>query len=177
MQWRSLGLRFGAQVVILAVLWSGIAVSQTWQTLDLPVDVFSIEMPGAPNYKQVKLKSDGGTEFTLHQYVVESANGSYVAEIATYPNDVDVSNPRNTLQGGADNAAHVIEGGKWDSISWLQHQGLDAFDALGHRKGLEVRLYSIMNGRQALVVCYTGSADTSRSADVVRFIASVHVRN
>jgi hypothetical protein len=177
MQRRSLGLRFGALVVTSALLWSGSGVSQTWQSLDLPGDVFTIEMPGAPKYEQMKLKSDGGTEFTLHQYVVETANSSYVAEIATYPNDVDVSNPLNTLQGGADNAAHVIEGGKWDSISWVQHQGLNAFDAFGHRKGLEVRLYSIMKGRQALVLCYTGPAHTSRSADVVRFIASVHARN
>ena len=106
MQWCSLGLRCGAPVVILlALLWGGSAVSQTWQTLDLPGDVFTIEMPGAPKYEQQKLESDGGTEFTLHQYVVETSNSSYVAEIATYPNDVDVSNPRNTLQGGADNAA------------------------------------------------------------------------
>jgi hypothetical protein len=63
MQWRSLGLRCVAPVVILALLWSGSAVSQTWQTLDLPGDVFSIEMPGAPKYEQKKLKSDGGVGF------------------------------------------------------------------------------------------------------------------
>jgi hypothetical protein len=177
MQWHSLGLRFGAPVVILVLLWSGSAVSQTWQSLSLPGDVFTIEMPGAPKYKQMKLKSDGGTEFTLHQYVVDTANSSYVAEIATYPHDVDVSNPCNTLQGGLDNAAQVIEGGKWDSISWVQLQGLKAFDALGHRNGLEVRLYGIMNGSQNLVLGYAGPVDTSRSADVSRFIASLHVRN
>jgi len=70
-----------------------------------------------------------------------------------------------------------VAGGKWDSISWVQHQGLDAFDAFGHRKGFEVRLYSIMKSRLALVLCYTGATDTSRSADVERFIASVRVRN
>jgi hypothetical protein len=48
MQRRSLGLRFGALVVISALLWSGSGVSQTWQSLDLPGDVFTIEMPGAP---------------------------------------------------------------------------------------------------------------------------------
>jgi hypothetical protein len=177
LQWRSLMVLFGALAVTLALLWSGSAVSQTWQTLDLPGDVFAIEMPGPPKYEQTKLKSDGGTEFTLFHYVVEITNSSYVAEIATYPNDVDVSNPRNTLQSGADNAAELIEGGKWESITWVQHQGLNAFDALGHRKGFEVRLYSIMKSRVALVLCYTGPADTSRSADVERFIASVRVRN
>jgi hypothetical protein len=40
-----------------------------------------------------------------------------------------------------------------------------------------VRLYSIMKSRLALVLCYTGPADTSRSADVERFIGSVRVRN
>jgi hypothetical protein len=177
LQWRSLVVRFGAPVVILALLWSGSAVSQTWQTLNLPGDVFTIEMPGPPKYEPMPLKSDGGTEFTMHQYMVETTNSSYVAEIATYPNDVDVSNPRNTLQSGADSAAEIIEGRKWDSISWVQHLGLNAFDALGHRKGFEVRLYSIMKGRLALVLCYTGPADTSHSADVERFIASVRVRN
>jgi hypothetical protein len=177
LQWRSLAVRFGALAIILALLWSGSAVSQTWQTLDLPGDVFTIEMPGPPKYQETKVKSDGGTEFPMHHYVVETTNGSYVAEIATYPNDVDVSNPRNTLQGGADNAAEVIEGGKWDSISWVQHQGLNAFDALGHRNGFEVRLYSIMKDRLALVLCYTGPAGTSRSADVERLIASVRARN
>jgi hypothetical protein len=59
----------------------------------------------------------------------------------------------------------------------VQHQGLNAFDAFGHRKGFEVRLYSIMKSRLALVLCYIGATDTSRSADVERFIASVRVRN
>ena len=176
LQWRSLMVRFGALTVI-AQLWSSSAVSQTWQTLDLPGDVFTIEMPGPLKYQERKVKSEGGTEFPMYHYMVETTNGSYVAEIATYPSDVDVSNPRNTLQRGADDAAYVIEGGKWDSISWAQHQGLDAFDAFGHRKGFEVRLYSIMNSRLALVLCYTGVAGTSRSADVERFIASVRVRN
>jgi len=176
LQWRSLMVRFGALTVI-AQLWSGSAVSQTWQTLDLPGDVFTIEMPGPPKYQERKVKSEGGTEFPMYHYMVETTNGSYVAEIATYPSDVDVSNPRNTLQGGADNAAYVIEGGKWDSISWLQHEGLNAFDAFGHRKGFEVRLYSAQKGRLALVLCYTGPANTSHSADVERFIASVRVRH
>jgi len=176
LQWRSLMVRFGALTVI-GQLWSGSAVSQTWQTLNLPGDVFTIEMPGPPTYQERKVKSEGGTEFPMQHYIVEITNGSYVAEIATYPNDVDVSNPRNTLQRGADDAAYVIEGGKWDSISWAQHQGLDAFDAFGHRKGFEVRLYSIMNSRLALVLCYTGVAGTSRSAEVERFIESVRVRN
>jgi hypothetical protein len=170
-------VRFGTLALILALLWSGSAVSQNWQSLDLPGDVFTIEMPGPPKYQKMEVKSEGGTEYPMHHYMVETTNGSYVAEIATYPNDIDVSNPRNTLQAGAENAAYVIEGGKWDSISWAQHQGLDAFDAFGHRKGFEVRLYSIMKGRLALVLCYTGATDTSRSADVERFIASVRVRN
>jgi len=177
LQRRSLMVRFGSVVVILGLLSSGSAVSQNWQNLDLPGDVFTIELPGPPKYEEIQAKSDGGTEFSIHHYLVETTNGSYVAEIASYPNDIDVSNPRNTLQGGADSAAYVIEGGKWDSISWVRHQGLDAFDAFGHRKGFEVRLYSIMKGRLALVLCYTGSADTSRSADVERFIASLRVRN
>ena len=175
MRW--LVVRFGTLAAILALLWSGSAVSQNWQSLDLPGDVFTIEMPGPPKYEERKVKSDAGTEFPMHHYVVETTNGSYVAEIASYPNDVDVSNPRNTLQGGADNAAYVIEGGKWDSISWLQHEGLNAFDAFGHRKGFEVRLYSAQKGRLALVLCYTGPANTSHSADVERFIASVRVRH
>ena len=177
LQCRSLAVRFAAPALALVLLWSGSAVSQTWQTLDLPGDVFTIEMPGPPKYEQMPVQSEGGTEFPMHHYLVESTNGSYVAEIATYPNDVDVSNPRNTLQGGADNAAYVIEGGKWDSISWLQHEGLNAFDAFGHRKGFEVRLYSAQKGRLALVLCYTGPSNTSHSADVERFIASVRVRH
>jgi hypothetical protein len=177
LQVRWLVVRFGTLAAILALLWSGSAVSQNWQSLDLPGDVFTIEMPGPPKYEERKVKSDAGTEFPMHHYVVETTNGSYVAEIASYPNDVDVSNPRSTLQAGADNAAYVIEGSKWDSVTWVQHQGLDAFDAFGHRKGFEVRLYSIMKSRLALVLCYTGATDTSRSADVERFIASVRVRN
>ena len=100
LQWRSLALRFGALTVI-ALLWSGSAFSQSWQTLDLPGDVFTVEIPGPPKYEQMPVQSEGGTEFPLHHYLVETTNGSYVAEIASYPNDVDVSNPRNTLQGGA----------------------------------------------------------------------------
>jgi hypothetical protein len=118
----SLIARFGALPGILALLWIGSAVSQTWQTVNLPGDVFTIEMPGPPKYQKMEVKSEGGTEYPMHHYMVETTNGSYVAEIATYPNDIDVSNPRNTLLAGADNAGYVIEGGKWDSISWAQHR-------------------------------------------------------
>jgi hypothetical protein len=91
----------------LASFWSGSAGSQTWQTLDLPGDVFTIEVPGPAKYEELQAKSDGGTEFPIHHYLVETTNGSYVAEMASYPNDVDVSRP--TTQPTSSRVANGIQ--------------------------------------------------------------------
>ena len=50
---------------------------------------------------------------SLHQYLLEQGEVAYIVQTAIYPDDINVSNPRINLQGGLDNLAKGMEGGKW----------------------------------------------------------------
>ena len=88
---------------------------------------------------------------------------AYVVQTAVYPADVNVSNHRANLQGGLDNAAKNMEGGKWASVGWTTHQGLTAVDAVGVRESHAIRSYSVMKGRQIVTLTYAGPAGSARS--------------
>ena len=146
-----------------------------WQTVAGSNRGFSADMPAAPKYSSVQMKTAAGSVYTMHQYLLEQGNVAFVAQTAAYPDDVNVSNPRANLQGGLDNAAKNMEGGKWISIDWLTHQGLVASDAVGSKGGNAIRSISVMKGRQIFTLTYAGPPGTARSADVNRFVGSLRV--
>lgn len=146
-----------------------------WQTVAGANRGFSADMPAAPQYKPVPMKTAAGSVYTMHQYLLEQGNVAFVAQTAVYPDDVNVSNPKVNLQGGLDNAAKNMEGGKWISIDWLTHQGSVASDAVGSREGNAIRSFSVMKGRQIFTLTYAGPPGTARSADVNRFVGSLRV--
>ena len=146
-----------------------------WQTVAASDRSFSADMPAAPQYKPVPMKTAAGSVYTMHQYLLEQGSVAFVAQTAVYPDDVNVSNPRANLQGGLDNAAKNMEGGKWASVGWVTHQGLTGVDAVGVRGEHAIRSFSVMKGRQIFTLTYAGTPGTARSADVNRFIASLRV--
>jgi hypothetical protein len=86
-----------------------------------------------------------------------------------------VSNHKANLQGGLDNAAKNMEGGKWASVGWQSHQGLTAVDAIGVRGEHAIRSFSVMKGRQIVTLTYAGPPGSARSADVDRFVGSLRI--
>ncbi len=103
---------------------SAVTPAASWHTLTGPDSSFRAEMPAAPSYTTREMLSAAGSSYTLHQYLLEQADVSWVAQTAVYPEDVKVSNQRTNLQGGLDNAAKNMEGGKWASIGWVTLQGV-----------------------------------------------------
>ena len=84
--------------------------------------------------------------------------------------------PAVNLQGGLDNAAKNMEGGKWVSVDWLTHQGSVASGCRRVRgSGNAIRSFSVMKGRQIFTLTYAGPPGTARSADVNRFVGSLRV--
>jgi hypothetical protein len=121
------------------------------------------------------MKTGTGSLYTVHQYLLEQDDAAYIVQTATYPEDINVSNPRTNLQGGLDNLAKSMESAKWTSVDWVTHQGLTATDAVGTRSGHAIRSFSVMKGRQVFTLIYAGGPGTARSADVNRFVASLRV--
>jgi hypothetical protein len=144
-----------------------------WHKMTGPDRSFTAELPSAPKYTATKLKTASGTAYTMHQYMTEAGDIAYVVQTAIYPADTDSSNPRANLQGGLDNAARNMDGGRWTSVDWPERPGVVAYDAVGARKGLAVRSFSAMKGRQIVTLTYAGPAGSARSADADRFIASL----
>jgi hypothetical protein len=60
-------------------------------------------------------------------------------------------------------------------VNWVTHHGLTAVEADGAQNGLEVRTYSVVNGRRIYVLTYAGPAGTTRSDDVNRFLTSLRI--
>jgi hypothetical protein len=170
-----LGVLFG--VAMLASAGGARAQSRgDWHTMTGPEKSFTAELPAAPKYTATKMKTGTGTAYTMHQYMVEVGDIAYVVQTASYPGDVDISKPRDNLQGGLDNAAKNMDGGKWLGVDWSAKQGSTAYDAVGVRQGLAVRSYSAMQGRRIVTLTYAGPAGSARSADADRFIGSLRIR-
>lgn len=149
--------------------------AQAWHKLSGPQQSFSAEMPAAPNYTAKEMRSAAGSVYTMHQYLLEHGDAAYVAQTAVYPPDVNVSNHRTNLQGGLDNAAKNMAGGKWASVGWGTYQGLTSVDAIGERANHAIRSFSVMKGRQIITLTYAGPAGSARSADADRFISSLRI--
>jgi hypothetical protein len=147
----------------------------TWHTLTGPQKSFTADLPAPPQYTTTEVKTGMGSLYTVHQYLLEQGDAAYIVQMATYPEDINVSNPRTNLQGGLDNLAKSMEGAKWVSVDWVSHQGLTASDAVGTRSGHAIRSFSVMKGRQVFTLIYAGEPGTARSADVNRFVASLRV--
>ena len=151
------------------------ADSVAWHTMTGPDRSFTTDLPAAPKHTATQMRTGAGSNYTMHQYLLEQGAVAYVVQTATYPADVNVSNHRTNLQGGLDNAAKNMEGGKWASVGWLTHQGQTAVDAVGVRGGHAIRSFSVMKGRQIVTLTYAGPAGSARSDDVNRFVASLRV--
>jgi len=149
--------------------------SVQWKSVIHPDRSFTAEMPAVPDYSQQPMKSPAGTAYTMHVYLVDQGNAAYVIQTAVYPTDVDVSSPKGNLQAGLDNAAKNMKEGKWTSVSWVEHQGLVAVDALGTRGEVEVRNYSVMKGSQIFALTYAGPEGTAKTPNVDRFLHSLQI--
>jgi hypothetical protein len=163
----------GALCLIFAV--SSTLAQETWQNMTGPDKSFTAELPAAPRYTATRLKTASGSPYTQHQYLLEEENRAFIVQSTVYPNDVDVTKPHATLQNGLDIAAKRMEGGKWASLDWLQHDGLTAADAVGVREGQEIRSYSVIKGRQVITLLHVGAPGSARGPDVDRFVKSLKV--
>ena len=152
---------------------SGLRAEDAWQTVTGSQKSFTVELPAAPDHTTSELQTGAGAAYTMHQYVVNRGDLAYVVWSATYPAEVNVATPRANLQGGLDNAAKGMEGGRWASIDWLTHQGHVAVDAVGVRSGRAIRSFLVLKGRQIVSLTYAGPIGSAQSADAVRFIGSL----
>jgi hypothetical protein len=147
----------------------------SWHKVSGPDQSFSADMPATPKYTSQEMRTAAGASYTMHQYLLEQGSVAYVAQTAIYPSDVNVSNHRTNLQGGLDNAAKNMEGGKWASVGWGTYQGFTSVDAVGERGSHAIRSFSVMKGRQIITLTYAGPSGTARSPDADRFMTSLRV--
>jgi hypothetical protein len=140
-----------------------------------PDSSFTADLPAAPKYTTTAMRTSAGSGYTMHQYLLELGSVAYVVQTAIYPADVNVSNHKANLQGGLDNAAKNMEGGKWASVGWVTHQGLTGVDAIAVRGEHAIRSFSVMKGRQIVTLTYAGPPGSAKSPDVDRFMASLRV--
>lgn len=174
---RSRALRRAVVALALAAAGFGPAMAEdiTWQTVTGPDKSFTAELPGTPKYSTTRLKASGSA-YTLHQYLFEREQQAFIVQSAVYPRDVDVTDPKAALQVGLNTTAKRMEGGKWENVDWLKHDGgLTAVDAAGSRDGQDVRSYQVLKGRQVFTLIYAGPPGTSHSDDATRFLGSLKV--
>jgi hypothetical protein len=168
-----------ARVMLMALLLALLPPAESanaqdaWQTLAGADKSFTVELPAVPEYTANELKTGAGAAYKMHQYILEQGDLAYVVQMATYPAEVDLANPRANLQGGLDNAAKSMDGGKWARIDWLMHQGHMAVSAVGVRRGSAVRSFAVLNGRRIVTLTYAGPIGSAQSPAADRFIGSL----
>jgi hypothetical protein len=146
-----------------------------WHTLTGSEKSFTVELPGEAQYTASELRTGAGAPYTMHQYVLEQGDLAFVVQTALYPDEVDLANPRANLQGGLDNTAKNMEGGRWASVDWATQQGHPAVGAVGVCKGRAVRSFSVLAGRRIVALTYAGPPGTANAPDVDRFIGSLKI--
>jgi hypothetical protein len=148
---------------------------EPWHTMTGPDNGFTAELPSAPKYTATQMKTVKGSSYTVHQYLVESGERAFIVQSSTYPTDVDVSKPEETLKTGLSTTAKKMEGKKWSSVDWIDHQGSKAVDVVGKRNGQDIRSYSVIHGSTIFTLIYAGPAGSARSPEVNRFVASLKI--
>ena len=137
---------------------------------------FTVEMPAAPKYSAEQLITDGGSTYTLHNYMFEDGDRVFAVGTSFLPSDVHVSNPRINIQSGLSRGTKNLTGSEWRQIEWVEHRGLPAAEVFGRRGAYELRSYSLMKGRQLFTLMYSGPAGTTRSPDAEQFMNSLTVQ-
>jgi hypothetical protein len=165
-----------ATLIVLGLVCRTDATAQdAWHKMTGPEKTFTVEMPVSPNYTPVRMKTSSGSTYTMHQYIAEQDKVVYVVQTSIYPPDIDVSKQKVNLQAGLEKAARKMEGGKWATVDWPEHEGLTAVDAVGSRNGNEVRSFTVMKGRQIITLTYAGPPGTGKSPEAEHFVTSLHV--
>jgi hypothetical protein len=161
---------------LISFLFMQAALGETaWHTFVGINKSFTAELPSAPTYTTVENKTQGGSPYTLHQYVLDQGKIAYIVQLVSFPDDVDVSDPKVNLEGAANGSAKRMVDGKWTSIEWSTHQGLPAVETIGVQAsgGMAVRSYMVMKGRELYLITYAGPSGTARSPDVDRALRSL----
>lgn len=163
-----------AFVLMLLLAGPGLAASAAaWKVVEGPEDAFTVKMPGAAKHTRETMKSAKGTAYAMDQYLLEKGPAAYIVQTAVYPEEVDVSDPKVTLNNGLKNAAKNMRDGKWDEERELKHLGLDAAHAIGVRKGNAIASYSVLVGRRIITLTYAGPPGSAKGPDAERFIGSL----
>jgi len=153
----------------------GAGAEEAWHTMTGPERSFTAELPAAPKYTPVKMRTAAGTGYTIHQYVLERGDTVFSVQLSDFPSDVNLSNARLSLQNGLDVSAKALEGGKWASVDWTTLQGWTAVDAVGVKGGFAVRSFSVAKGQRLVTLTYAGPAGSARSDAANRFIGSLRL--
>lgn len=169
-------LRTGILALALVLTLGGAAQAQEWRTVTARDGSFTVEMPAEPEYTTTPVKTVGGKDYIRHNYVGELGGRAFVLQTATYPDDVDLSNPKSNLQSGLDSAAGQMDGGKWTDVKWGTYQDVATTDAVGTRAPFQVRNFAVIKGRTIYTLTYAGPPGTAQLADVDRFIKSLVVK-
>lgn len=151
--------------------------SVQWKSVNGHDPSFTAEMPSVPDYSEQAMKSlhGTGTAYTSHKYFIDQGSVAYIIMTANFPADVVVSVPKENIQSAIDGIAKSLNEGKWTSVSWVDHDGLVAVDALGIQGEVELRYYAVMKDSQFFSLIYGGPPGTAKTPDVDRFLHSLKI--
>ena len=169
-----------ALCVLMSVQFTSASVAQQW-TEYRPVDArFRVEMPGTPQVHSDTFPELGSLKLT--QAVVEFGDGWFAASYVDLPSD-QIKNA---------NANSILDTARDTTIKWLVSRN-DKSQLRSERRLItsgypardvvaEVPIFEsvfvlaarfVFNGRQVIVITFTGPSGTETGADVSRFFDSL----
>ena len=160
----------------LAMMSCAVAAQSVWYAVRGADHSFIVDMPGEPVYKLIDTASPAGTRFVYHSYSLDRGTVSFVAQTALLPADIDVRQPRQTLQAILDDRAQRLEGGKWARVDWRDLQGGTAVESVGSVQGGRVlRQLVVLKGRRTVSLAYLAPAAQLRAPEAERFFGSLRL--
>lgn len=151
-----------------------------WHKIDGVDGAFTINMPAAPQYstRAGRVVDIGLAEYaaTLHFYAAGHLGRLFAVETVIYPPELQHWSAHTKILERMAMIEKNLDGKKWSTINWKQHQGRTAIDAVALAGGAEVRVLITAQGHQVFTAFYNGPIGTARSLEVNYYIGSLNIR-
>jgi len=144
-----------------------------WHTVTGHDGAFTVEMPSAPRHVTDVEKTETGGAILKHFYLARRGAELFVASVAIYPAELDLSQFRPLMQRALEAVGpEMLASGKWDTITFFHHHGYPGVSGIGVTKdGNSARLVVIQKGNKAYSMLHTGTG-----RDFQRFFETLRIR-
>lgn len=144
-----------------------------WKEFNSTIGNFKVMLPNYPSHEFSDEKIPNSTiTFKADTYIAISEGVTYMIQFTTYPDQVDISNPENNLEGSINGMVSSTNGNKLISSSMVNHGSNKAIDYLIQNNSTYIKGKNIMVGHSLYIIAVSYETNQLEETKYNRFINS-----